>query len=151
MEFGWDSWDTNLASRVYLAQEARYRNLGILTAVSEDHVDQAPFFVYNTVFSDGKLWACITETGELVEDLRTLSTKAAIGWHALLNNDYTQKLVDEVSLLAEPEKGFYAGKYEVDGRPNQSLSANTNAIILESLAYIEHGPFLNVGRGGAYE
>ena len=151
IEFGWDTWDAYLGSSVYRAQEARFESLGILTAVSEDHVDQAPYFVYNTVFSDGKLWACITEQGKLVDELRTLSTKAAIGWYALLGNDYTRKLVDEVSLLAKPEHGFYAGKYEADGRPNESLSANTNAIILESLAYIEGGPFLQIAGGGGHE
>ena len=47
-----------------------------------------------------------------------------------------------LAALQEPGKGRYAGRYEVDGRPNRAVTANTNAVVLESLAYIARGPVL---------
>ncbi|VTM14257.1 Protein of uncharacterised function (DUF3131) [Klebsiella pneumoniae] len=67
MEFGFDNpgdrnnspreysrpWMKNFADRVYQAQENRYAITGILTARSEHQLDKSPYFVYDTVFSDG--------------------------------------------------------------------------------------------------
>ena len=41
--------------------------------------------------------------------------------------------------LQESERGWYAGRYEVSGKPNKSINCNTNAVVLESLAYIRKG------------
>lgn len=142
LEFGWSRAARECAWRVYRVQEARSRKTGVPTAVSEDHVDQAPWFVYNTVWSGGRPWATVTETGVDAAALRSLSVKAAFGWHALLRNEHTAQLVARVAGLNEAGKGWYAGLYEVGGKPNRALSANTNAVVLESLAYIAHGPLL---------
>jgi len=64
IEFGWDRYSRSLAYGVYRAQEERYKRTGVLTAVSEDNIDQAPYFVYNSVFADGKSWNTVTEKGE---------------------------------------------------------------------------------------
>ena len=145
LEFGWDVISEEFAYRVYLAQERRWENTGILTAVSEDNIDQAPFFVYNTVFTDGKIWNAITEDGEDASEFKTLSTKAALGWHGLLRTEYTQVLAEEASELFDPERGFFSGRYEVTGEPNRAITCNTNSIILESLAYRLGGPLLGLG------
>ena len=71
-----------------------------------------------------------------------LSAKAAFGWHALLRTPYTTQLVEAVAGLNDPAGGWYAGRYEAGGKPNQSLNANTNAVVLESLAYMARGPLL---------
>ncbi|MEM7219937.1 MAG: DUF3131 domain-containing protein [Pseudomonadota bacterium] len=144
LEFGWDRISKEFAYRVYLAQEARFEETGILTAVSEDNIDEAPYFVYNTVFTSGKAWNAITEDGDDASNWRSLSTKAAFGWHALYDNEYTAKLMEKASELHDPEMGFYSGWYEVMGRPNKALTANTNGIVLESLAYRELGPLLSI-------
>jgi hypothetical protein len=68
-----------------------------------------------------------------------LSTKAAIGWMVLYRDDYTQRLANAMQGLFDPSKGWYAGRYERDGRPNRALTANTNAIVLESLCYLQNG------------
>ena len=148
LEFGWTRSARECAWRVYRAQEQRFRRTGVLTAVSEDHVDQAPYFVYNSVWSAGRPWATVSEKGEDAAPLRTLSTKAAFAWHALFRTDYTAQLVAKAATLQEPGKGFQAGLYEEGGRPNRALTANTNAVILESLAYIVRGPALQVQRPG---
>jgi hypothetical protein len=143
LEFGWTRAARECAWRAYRAQEARFRKTGIATAVSEDHVDQAPFFVYNSVWTAGKPWATVTEKGEDAAALRSLSTKAAFGWHALLRTEYTGQLVAKVAPLNDPARGWYAGLYEEGARPNKALTANTNAVVLESLAYIVRGRSLN--------
>lgn len=146
LEFGWDRYSKSLSYGVYRAQEERYNRTGILTAVTEDHIDQAPYFVYNTVFADGKPWNAVTEKGEDASKYRTLSTKASLGWYALYDTAYTEKLFNRVQEIYADGKGFYAGIYEKNNEINKALTANTNAIILESLRYIQHGPMVNVGR-----
>ena len=146
VEFGWDHLSQELAWRVYKAQEKRFAETGILTAVSEDNIDQPPYFVYNTVFTDGKIWNAITEKGEDASQFKTLSTKAAFGWHALYETDYTQKLVEKAATLADPERGWYSGVYEVSGQPNKAITANTNGIILEALAYKQGGKLMKLGK-----
>lgn len=142
LELGWTRHSRELAWRVYRAQEKRFQATGTLTAVTEDHVDQAPYFVYGSVWANGQPWAVVTSRGEPMPQLRTLSTKAAFAWHALLRTPYTQQLVDAVAGLNDPAGGWYAGLYEAGRKPNQSLNANTNAVVLESLAYMARGPLL---------
>ena len=98
-----------LAFRVYEAQEARYDRDKILTAVSEDHLNQAPYFVYNTVVGNGRPWSTLTDTGADASAFRTLSTKAAFGWAALYDTPYARRLVEAASKLSDPEGGWYAG------------------------------------------
>lgn len=145
IEFGADSVSKIFAHRIYQAQERRYDETGIVTAVSEDNVDQAPYFVYNTVFSNGKTWNAISDDGKDQSHLKTLSTKAAFGWYALYESDYTDLLINQAGELYSNNKGWYSGRYEVDGRTNKAITANTNGIVLESLAYIENGPLLTIG------
>ena len=45
IEYGWDRYSRSLAYSVYQAQEARFKRTGKLTAVSEDNIDQAPYFL----------------------------------------------------------------------------------------------------------
>ena len=42
----------------------------------------------------------------------------------------------------DPERGWYGGQYETTGKPNTSINANTNAVVLQSMAFIEKGPFI---------
>lgn len=142
IEYGWDQISREFAGRVYSVQEAHYKETGKLTAVSEDNIDQAPYFVYNTVFTDGKEWNAITEDGTDASEFKTLSTKAAFGWHMLYETEYTKKLMEVASKLNDPEKGWYSGRYEKTGMPNRALTANTNGIILETLAYKQTGVLL---------
>lgn len=149
IEFGFDHYSREFAYRIYLAQEKRYENEGILTAVTETALNEDPYFVYNTVYGEGKKWACITSEGMQSPDWRTLSTKGALGWHSLYETEYTTKLVKKISDLTTEENGFYAGIYEEDGRVNAVNTCNTNGIILETLYYKKFGPFLRIqGKGG---
>jgi len=141
LEFGWDYHSKEFSYRLYQAQEERYKQTGILTAVTEDHIDQKPYFIYNSIFVNKKEWSAINEKGEEFNALKTLSTKASFGLHALYNTAYTQKLMDKIAPL-QSEEGWYAGLYEKDWRINKAITCNTNAIILESLLYQTEGILL---------
>jgi hypothetical protein len=144
LELGWDRDSGELAWRVLQAQQRRFEKTGQLTAVTEDHLDQKPYFAYNTVHANGRNWFTLSDKGEDLSALRTLSVKAAFGWYALVDSDYTRRLVAGVVALNEPQRGWYAGLYERTGQPNKALTANTNAVVLESLAYIQEGRFVRV-------
>ncbi|WP_189639772.1 DUF3131 domain-containing protein [Paramylibacter ulvae] len=145
LEFGFDSESRELAHRIYVAQENRYKNAGILTAVSEDNIDQEPYFLYNTVFANGVAWNTLAENGDQFQHLRTVSTKAAIGWNVLYDTQYTNALVKHVERTKNAEIGWYSGVYESDGTVNKIATANTNAIILQSIYYKEFGPLITQG------
>jgi len=147
LEFGWSSDMQELGYRVYAAQEKRFENTGQLTAVSEDNIDRAPYFVYNTVYTNGKSWNAITEDGEDASEFRSISSKAAFGWDALYNNNYTDKLMEVVIDLRDPEKGYYSGWYETLNEPNKAITANSNGIILESLHYKKYGKLVGFHEG----
>ena len=144
LEFGWDTFSHEFAYRVYRAQEERFRRTHILTAVSEDNIDQPPYFVYNTVFTNGKAWHAITDKGEEASRFKSLSTKAVFGWHALYAVPYTDQLRAAIAGTYDSDRGWYAGIYEQTGKQNRVLTANTNAIVLESLCYRRYGRLLKM-------
>jgi len=150
IEFGFDKDSKELAHRLYLAQQERYSTTGVLTAVSEDNIDQEPYFLYNTVFANGTPWNALAEDGSQHPDKRTVSTKAAFGWDAIYDTDYTDLLMEHVLKTKTDKNGFASGVYEADGRVNAVATANTNAIILETLQYKANGPLLTarfLGKG----
>lgn len=146
LEFGWDRYSKSLAYAVYRAQEARFEETGILTAVSEDNIDEAPYFVYNTVYAAGKAWNAVTEDGTDASEFRSVSTKAVFGLHVLYNTPYTSKLMKYIEENHDADKGWYSGIYEASGETNKAITANTNGIILEALHYVQYGPMLRLSR-----
>ena len=144
LEFGFDETGEEFAYRVYKAQELRWKNTGILTAVSEDNIDLPPHFVYNTVYSSGKAWNCITDEGVDASQFKSLSSKAAFGWYVIYKTDYTEKLIDKIKNNYDIQRGWYSGIYDKTNLQNKSITCNTNALILESLAYKKSGRFINI-------
>ncbi|WP_310424681.1 DUF3131 domain-containing protein [Chamaesiphon sp. VAR_48_metabat_135_sub] len=139
IETGFQSLPKAYADRVLAAQEARYLATDQLTAATEDNLDRAPYFVYNSIFVNGKPWANITDKRQNHPELRFLSTKAAIGWHVLYNSDYTQKLFSFVETKLKAEGGWYNGYYETLKEPNKAQTANNNGVVLQSLLYKKVG------------
>lgn len=133
------------ARRVYEAQVRRYERTGVLTARTEHQLDQDPYFVYDTVYSDGVPWNTISDDGTQHPELAAFSTKAAVGMWVLFDTGYGKHLEEAISGLYDPEKGFYEGTYEVDGRKIETFTANTNGIVLEALLYREQGKLLRAG------
>jgi hypothetical protein len=142
IEFGLDSESQELAHRIYTAQHERFKRSGIITAVSEDNIDQEPYFLYSTVYANDVAWNVLSEDGSQHPEKRTVSTKAAFGWDAIYATEYTSELMDHVAITKTDDTGYASGVYETDGSVNDITTANTNAIILETLQYKANGPLL---------
>ncbi|MBW4512705.1 MAG: DUF3131 domain-containing protein [Scytonematopsis contorta HA4267-MV1] len=141
IEFGLKGRLQDFARRILEVQKRRYEQTGQLTAVTEDNIDKPPYFIYNTIYANGKSWAPITENNEPIPLFRSISTKAAFGWRYLYpNNTYAKKVFDAVKNLHSLDGiGFYGGLYESKNQPNKSITGNTNGLILEILHYKARG------------
>ena len=95
------------------------------------------------MFANGVPWSAVAEDGTQFPELRTLSTKAVFGWHALYNTDYTARLMRAVQKAQTDDRGWVSGVYETDGRLNAVATANTNGIILEIMNYKVNGPLIS--------
>lgn len=137
-----DKITADFAQRIYRVQESRYRVKGILTARTEHQLDGPPYFVYDTIYTDGYPWNTITEDGKYVPQFSSIALKGAYGLWTLWNTEYTDLLFDVVSGLYDPQKGFYEGKYERSGGLINTFTANNNGIILETLIYKVQGKLL---------
>ncbi|MFY7835519.1 MAG: DUF3131 domain-containing protein [Novosphingobium sp.] len=156
IEYGWDEhddtssgpfehtsgWIARAAERIYEVQKRRFERTGILTARTEHQLAGAPYFVYDTVYSDGMPWATITDTGEVHPEASAVALKGAIGLWVLWQTDYTDRLFAAVKDAYDPAKGIYEGLLEKDGSRIAAFTANNNGIILESLLYKLEGKIL---------
>ncbi|MEM1179653.1 MAG: DUF3131 domain-containing protein [Acidobacteriota bacterium] len=135
-------WMRDFADRIYLAQEGRYLETGVITARTEHQLAGPPYFVYDTIYTDGYPWNTITETGQFVPEHSAIALKGALGMWAVWETPYTDLLFDTISSLYDPEKGFYEGRYEISGKVIETFTANNNGIMLESLLYKTQGKLL---------
>ena len=142
LEFGLDPSLKLIATSLYQAQENRAKRSGILTAVSEDNIDQDPYFLYYSVYANGAAWTPINPNGKPYPELATVSTKAAFGWHALFETPYTQDLIDHVAKARHATRGWRSGIYEASGEVNDVATANTNAMVLLASHYQAFGPLI---------
>ena len=140
LEYGFDINSRELAYRLYKVQKIRAKKTGKPVAVSEDHVDKAPYFIYNAVYANGKKWVCYAENGDDAEDFKQLSAKAAYAWATLYDDEYSKVLKESIQKLKNPNKGWFTGIYDKTGKINKAITANTNGVILEAIAYKMHGP-----------
>ena len=143
LEMGLTEEGALLSDRIYAAQKARFESTGHMTMVSESNIDQAPHFLYSGVFGNGKDWAVVTEQGESYEGLRTVSLKAAFAWHSIYDDSYSKQVLTALLPYAS-QNGWPSGLYESDGRLNEIYTANTNAIVLQSLYFKAFGPMMNL-------
>jgi len=139
LELGWTGEMRELAWRVLAAQEARWRQTGTVTMVNEDALSGPPYFLYYSVWADGREFRVEAPAGAPDGPTpRTVSTKAAYGWHALLPSEYTWTAVQRVA-GARTERGWGAGVFETDGRISGQPNVNTAALVLEAALYVQRG------------
>lgn len=147
LEMGWTSphWRA-LALAMLAAQESQSRHTGRLTLVSEDAVNDPPwFFYYYLLYRDGSPFVVTSPLGHLSPNFpRWVSTKAAFGYHALAPSDYTWRALQAVQPSGATGAGWTAGVYEGTTRATKSFNLNTAAVVLESAAYVARGscPFV---------
>ncbi|MEX5383132.1 DUF3131 domain-containing protein [Cronobacter muytjensii] len=156
LEMGWDTakdrddspnnfthpWMKDFADRVYQAQENRYTITGVLTARSEHQLDKSPYFVYDTVFSDGFNWNTITDKGQYVPQVAAVSLKAALGMWVLWDSPYTDRLFTTIENANDPKQGYYEGIYENGDGTINAFTGNNNGIMLEALLYKKQGKLM---------
>jgi hypothetical protein len=142
LELGWTSpaW-RSLSLAMLAAQEAQSRRTGHLTMVSEDAVNDPPwFFYYYLLYRDGHEFIVTSPLGHTSPHFpRWVSTKAAFGYHALAPSEYTWRALQAVQPSGATGGGWTAGVYEGTGRPTHAYNLNTAAVVLESAAYVLRG------------
>jgi Protein of unknown function (DUF3131) len=156
IEFGWDMANDSTSPdsistdevtekfghQIYMAQVARYDATGILTARSEHQLDKPPYFVYDTIYTDGYAWNTISEDGKNQSQFAAISLKAALGMWAVWDSEYTDRLFDAIAELYDPKKGYYEGLYENGKGTINSFTANNNGIMLAALMFKKNGKIL---------
>jgi len=140
LEFGMDGALRDITQAVYELQKARSDELGVWVFVSEDHLDSGPQFAYHSIYGNSAYWTVMDEHGGSHPDFATQSMKAIFAWHAIMGDRYSQQALDDLGPQLQTNLGFYAGRYMATEEPNEALTLNTNAVILQSLAYITAGP-----------
>lgn len=112
------------------------------TAMSEEFLPAAPWFVLSSVYANGQAWNTASHDGQPRPDLQTYSLKSALAWYAIAPRSFDQWPNNIVEQLSSPN-GYRAGIMN-SGKSNTALSLATNAVILESLWYInrERQPFM---------
>lgn len=150
LEHGFDATTLPIARALLRVQERRFARTGKLTAISEDAIDRAPWFAYSAVLNGDERWTAFAPDGTAIPQDLGFSTKAALGWGVLFEGGYPDRLLSAARELAT-ERGLYAGRYDQDGSVNRALSLNTNAIVLEALAYRARGPWLRPDEPDARE
>ncbi|MEM7219936.1 MAG: DUF3131 domain-containing protein [Pseudomonadota bacterium] len=141
-----DLWAARAARAIYQVQENRYKATGILTARTEHQLDKAPYFVYDTIYTDGYPWNTITETGRYVPEFSSIAVKGAVGLWGLWDTSYTDILFRAVQGANNPEKGFFEGIYENGTGMIETYTANNNGILLEVLLHKVQGKLLQFSR-----
>ena len=139
IETGFKALPEDYAGRLLQAQQRREWKTGKLTVWSEDNIDRKPWFVYNSIVSDGEPWVTLDSEGNEAYRHRGSSVKAAVGWNMLFRTRYTEKVYKGMRWLADPSRGVFAGYYQETDLPNRSLTLNTNGIVLESILYAKIG------------
>ncbi|MHB1073519.1 MAG: DUF3131 domain-containing protein [Gemmatimonadaceae bacterium] len=137
LELGLSGDYRTLAENVLRLQEARWKQTGQVTIVSEDAVPVKPhYFYYYCVYCNGKPFVVdIATPGHDLDAPRWVSTKATFGWHALMPSDYTRTAMDYVARARDPKKGWATGVYERGGGSTGAFDINTSAVLMEVAWY----------------
>lgn len=133
----WGSDLGNQARAVLAAQEARYRQTGQVTVVSEDALPVEPYhFYYYNVYHDGKPFVIDAQASMRGVRVRPwISTKATFGWNAVMPGDYTRTALQTVADAHRGASTWSAGIYEGTNERVGDGNVNTAAVILESALY----------------
>lgn len=156
IELGWDltddrtghnysytnEWMAEFALQIYRVQEERYKQTGIITARTEHQLAGPPYFVYDTIYTDGFAWNTISENGEYLPQFSAVAVKGAMGMWVLWDTEYTDLLFDHISHLYDRDKGFYEGIFENGTGRINTFTSNNNGITLEILLYKQQGKLL---------
>jgi len=140
MELGLDDENTPLVRNIFEVQKKRWLDTGIVTAISEDNINQAPWFLYNTIYNAGKTWQTTNSSDVSYDHLKTISVKAAMSMAMLFPEDeYSAVLMNAIESAYDVDKGWYSGIYESGAGYNTVTTANTNGVVLSGFLYKKYG------------
>jgi len=141
LENGFDAVTLPVSRALLRAQQLRAEAIGRPVAVSEDALDRPPWFSYSAlVDGSGAAWTALAADGTRADGALTFSTKAAVAWGVLFAGSYPERLLSAAAELVSPGEGLFAGRYDATWEVNRAISLNTNAVVLEALAYRARGP-----------
>lgn len=147
LEFGWETINSisidgrykEQAQNVYAVQQLRYEKEDIYTARTSRPLNNEPYFVYDALFSNGNKWNTVSEDGTYYPQYAGVSIKAVFGMWALWKTDYTDKLLNVVSTLFDPDRGWFEARIERSGEVERTITCSTNAMVLEALWFKQNG------------
>lgn len=141
LEAGFDTNSAEMVWRIVKVQESRYKSTEDYTYISNDYEEQKPDF--SAKMQENHLPLAIdTSRSELKHTALQLSTKSVFGWYALFRSPWSESMRRRATPLLAPGKGWYDGIRAEDQKISTTISANTNAMVLESLLYLTQGPLL---------
>lgn len=147
-ENGLDDENTKLLKNIFEVQKERWKRTGIVTAVSEDNIDREPWFIYNNIFNAGIQWSTIDPRGNRYNELKAVSTKAALALALLFPEDeYSQVLMQKIESAYDLKQGWYSGVYENGIGYNTTTTANTNGNIMANVLFKKYGSFMSLCEG----
>ncbi|EMO8006394.1 DUF3131 domain-containing protein [Salmonella enterica] len=139
LELGFDTQSAEITWRIMQIQQRRQNLRVSKPPISTDYAEPAPVFT-NTQPDRQPLQKSIMRDST-PEPTAITSTRTAFAWYALFRNGWSEALRQQVQKLQVPGKGWQRG-LNPDGSNNNTVDADTNAIVLESLAYIARGQML---------
>lgn len=146
MEFGdtaasWTPYRT-LGRAVAQTQYRRLQNAYTLTARSSRPLARAPWFVHDSVWAEGYGWNTVDATGAPAAGLALVSTAAAFELWAVYPDEAADRVLASILALKDPQRGWYAGRFERTGASDETLALRTNAAVLQALLF-RHAGVLN--------
>ncbi len=107
--------------------------------ISTDYAEPAPD--YASALADRQPQSAFAPRSAAPEQTAITSTRTAFAWYALFRNSWSEALRQQVQTLQVPGKGWQRG-LNLNRSVNDVIDGDTNAIVLESLAYISRGQML---------
>ncbi|MDK2633917.1 DUF3131 domain-containing protein [Pantoea stewartii subsp. indologenes] len=139
LEMGFDAQSAEIAWRIMQIQQRRHSLRVSKPPISTDYAEPAPDYAND--LPDRQPVQNRDLRDEAPEQTAITSTRSAFAWYALFRNRWSEALRQQVQPLQVPGKGWQRG-LNLDGSINTVIDADTNAVVLESLAYIVQGQML---------
>nr|WP_241261895.1 DUF3131 domain-containing protein [Leclercia adecarboxylata] len=139
LELGFDAQSAEIAWRIMQIQQRRHGLRISKPPISTDYAEPAPDYVNDLPDRQPLQNSALHDAPP--EQLAITSTRTAFAWYALFRNGWSEALRQQVQKLQVPGKGWQRG-LNPDSSVNDVVDADTNAVVLESLAYIARGQML---------
>ncbi len=139
LELGFDAQSAEIAWRIMQIQQRRHSLRVSKPPISTDYAEPAPD--YASALADRQPQSAFAPRSAAPEQTAITSTRTAFAWYALFRNSWSEALRQQVQTLQVPGRGWQRG-FNLSRSVNDVIAGDTNAIVLESLAYISRGQML---------